>query len=49
VLQAAGVREQQLDVVRGYAATRLRTPNDPLAPENRRISIVVRRAGEQAR
>jgi chemotaxis protein MotB len=46
VLEAAGVRDEQLDAVRGFAATRLRVPGDPLAPQNRRISIVVRRAGE---
>jgi chemotaxis protein MotB len=45
VLQAAGIREEQLDAVRGFAATRLRTPSDPLAPQNRRISIVVHRDG----
>ena len=45
VLEEAGVREEQLDAVRGFASTRLRTPADPLASENRRISIVVRRLG----
>ena len=45
VLQAAGVREMQLDAVRGFAATRLRTPENPLASQNRRISIVVMREG----
>jgi chemotaxis protein MotB len=43
VLQEAGLREEQLDAVRGFASTRLRLPEDPLASENRRISIVVRR------
>jgi chemotaxis protein MotB len=43
VLQEAGLREEQLDAVRGYAATKLRTPDDPYASQNRRISIVVRR------
>ena len=32
----------QIDEVRGYAATRLRVPEDPLDPRNRRVSIVVR-------
>ncbi|HEX5108983.1 MAG TPA: flagellar motor protein MotB [Vicinamibacterales bacterium] len=44
-LQEAGVREEQLDAVRGFASTRLRLPDNPLASENRRISIVVRRLG----
>jgi len=43
VLQEAGLQEEQLDAVRGYASTRLRVPADPLASQNRRISIVVRR------
>lgn len=43
VLQEAGLQEEQLDAVRGYASTRLRVPADPLASQNRRSSIVVRR------
>ena len=43
VLQEAGLPEQQLDGVRGYGATRLRIPEEPLAAQNRRISIVVLR------
>jgi energy-coupling factor transport system ATP-binding protein len=31
--------------VRGFASTHLRVPADPRAPQNRRISIVVRRSG----
>jgi chemotaxis protein MotB len=41
VLQEAGIREAQLEAVRGFASTRLRVPADPLAAQNRRISIVV--------
>jgi chemotaxis protein MotB len=43
VLQEAGLREGQVTEVRGFASTHLRTPDSPLASENRRISIVVRR------
>jgi chemotaxis protein MotB len=45
VLQEAGLRTGQVTEVRGFASTYLRTPDAPLASENRRISIVVRRAG----
>jgi chemotaxis protein MotB len=41
IMQAEGVRDDQIAQVRGYAAQSLRTPSDPLAPSNRRISIVV--------
>ena len=44
VLQEAGLREGQIDAIRGFASTRLRVLDDPLAPQNRRISIVVRRS-----
>jgi len=43
VLQEAGLREAQLAEIRGFASTHLRVPENPLAPQNRRISIVVRR------
>jgi chemotaxis protein MotB len=43
VLMGAGVRTEQIEAVRGYADKRLRTPDDPLDPSNRRISIIVRR------
>jgi chemotaxis protein MotB len=43
VLQDVGLPEERLDAVRGYAATRLRVPGDPLAAQNRRISVVVLR------
>jgi chemotaxis protein MotB len=43
VLQEAGLREEQLAEVRGFASTHLRLPENPLAAQNRRISIVVRR------
>jgi chemotaxis protein MotB len=43
VLQDAGIPEQQVEAVRGYADTRLRYPDKPFDPGNRRISILVRR------
>jgi chemotaxis protein MotB len=43
VLQEAGLSEDRIDAVRGFAATRLRVADDPLAAQNRRISIVVLR------
>jgi chemotaxis protein MotB len=43
VLQVSGIQPDQLEAVRGYAATKLRYPDRPLDPANRRISILVRR------
>jgi chemotaxis protein MotB len=43
VLEAAGLRADQIEAIRGFADTRLRTPGSPTDPGNRRISIVVRR------
>jgi chemotaxis protein MotB len=43
VLERTGVKAEQLDAVRGFADTRLRTPDKPLDAGNRRISIIVRR------
>ncbi len=43
VLQAAGVDESLIEGIRGYAATRLRLPDQPFDASNRRVSIVVRR------
>jgi len=42
VLEQTGLRAGQVDAVRGFADTRLRHPEDPLDPRNRRISIVVK-------
>ena len=44
VLVGSGMKAAQVEAVRGYADTRLRTPETPLDPSNRRISIIVRRA-----
>jgi chemotaxis protein MotB len=43
VLVASGVEAAQIEAVRGYADTKLRTTDTPLDPSNRRISIIVRR------
>jgi chemotaxis protein MotB len=43
VLVGSGMQPSQVEAVRGYADTRLRTPDTPLDPSNRRISIIVRR------
>jgi chemotaxis protein MotB len=43
VLERSGVKDGQLEGVRGFADTRLRTPKKPMDAGNRRISIVVRR------
>jgi len=44
VLVGSGLGAGQVEAVRGYADTRLRTTNQPLDPSNRRISIIVRRS-----
>ncbi len=41
VLEGSGVAAVRIREVRGYAATRLRIPDDPTAPANRRISILL--------
>jgi chemotaxis protein MotB len=41
LMQQNGVRDDQIAQVRGYADQRLRTPKEPLAPSNRRISLIV--------
>jgi chemotaxis protein MotB len=43
IMERRGLREGQVEAVRGYADTRLRLPRQPLDAGNRRISIVVRR------
>ena len=44
VLVTSGLRAGQVEAVRGYADTRLRSQEKPLDPSNRRISIIVRRS-----
>ncbi len=41
LMQANGVREEQVGQVRGYADRQLRHPDDPDAASNRRISVIV--------
>ena len=41
VLQATGVAPERVVEIRGYADTRPRVPDDPMAPANRRISILL--------
>jgi chemotaxis protein MotB len=41
VMQAHGIRSDQVTQVRGFADQRLRKPDAPLDPANRRISVIV--------
>jgi len=41
VMQANGIRADQVTQVRGFANQRLRKPDAPLDPSNRRISLIV--------
>ena len=41
VMQARGIRADQVTQVRGFADQRLRKPEAPLDPANRRISVIV--------
>ncbi len=41
VMQANGIRSDQITQVRGFADQRLRKPEAPLDPANRRISVIV--------
>jgi chemotaxis protein MotB len=41
VLEAAGITPDRVSEVRGYADTKPRKPDDPMAPENRRISVLL--------
>jgi chemotaxis protein MotB len=41
MMQDAGLRPNQVSQVRGYADQRLRLPDKPLDPSNRRISLIV--------
>jgi chemotaxis protein MotB len=40
-MQARGIRADQVTQVRGFADQRLRKPEAPLDPANRRISVIV--------
>jgi len=41
LMQASGLRPTQIAQVRGFADQRLRKPDDPTNPSNRRISVIV--------
>jgi chemotaxis protein MotB len=41
LMQQAGLREDQVSQVRGFADQNLRSKTNPLDPSNRRISIIV--------
>jgi chemotaxis protein MotB len=41
-LEDLGIASQRFEQVVGYADRKLRLPNDPLAAENRRISILIK-------
>jgi chemotaxis protein MotB len=41
VMQSSGIRADQITQVRGFADQRLRKPDAPLDPANRRISLIV--------
>ena len=48
LMQADGVRQDQVTQVRGYADMMLRVKNNPYDPSNRRISIVVKNSSSGA-
>jgi len=48
LMQQNGVREDQVMQVRGYADQRLRKPNNPEDPSNRRISLIVQNIAKDA-
>ena len=41
VMQNSGLRQDQVSQVRGYADQKLRVPDNPMDPSNRRISLIV--------
>ena len=41
IMQANGIKADQITQVRGFADQRLRKPDAPLDPANRRISLIV--------
>jgi chemotaxis protein MotB len=50
LMEASGVRPNQVAQVRGFADRQLRHPNDPESPSNRRISVIVQyMAGDAAK
>lgn len=49
VMEAVGLNPGQVQGVRGFAATQLRFPDEPMDARNRRVSIVVRSQSQSAR
>lgn len=47
IMQAHGVRENQVAEVRGFADQQLRLPDRPFDPSNRRVSIIVQFSREE--
>ena len=41
IMQESGMRANQVAQVRGFADQRLRMPNDPTNPSNRRVSLII--------
>ena len=41
LMEASGMKPEQISQVRGYADRQLRHPEDPMHPSNRRISVIV--------
>ena len=41
IMQESGMRPNQVAQVRGFADQRLRMPNDPTNPANRRVSVII--------
>ena len=48
-MEDAGIAGERFTQVVGYADRKLRIPSDPLAPENRRISILILRGDKHAK
>ncbi len=48
LMQTEGIRADQITQVRGFADQRLRKPDDPLDPANRRISLIVQYLDKKA-
>jgi chemotaxis protein MotB len=46
MMQAKGIRTDQISQVRGFADQRLRLPEKPEDPSNRRISLIVQYASQ---
>jgi len=42
IMQTSGLRPTQVAEIRGFADRRLKKPDDPLHPSNRRISVIVK-------